>query len=394
VNSKKSPHKHKSSSNKRQSGYSKTKQAEYDTQTRDIHNLINDVKSLSPRYIEYQPSQKASRPSSKMASGSQRKNYENPAMATMMYKDFVMSPSTKNNKILKKKKEAHKKKDMHGNSKMMRSGSMSNMFQNNSITDSASKKKSMSRQKTSGALKTIPYSVSQKMMKSTSSTLSPTIAMFNSIINNHKNQKSRKKTSSRKKSRKGISPNSYSKFKNTFLSMYDYNSPTTASRSSVARPPPTSIALKKLLSDKKCRKSSAKYDSNMNHDRSYLNTLLTSKMQDINAVSINSCNGKPLMVKVGNESRGLVEYNNYLRQTSKTPMGNEYKPNLFRGQNDAVQNETFQQKSPFYNDLALIKNKFTSVLESYKQREMMLMERCKYLETKLMKYEGGEYAEQ
>jgi len=181
---------------------------------------------------------------SKGSGSTTRKINENSAMATMMYKDmFVMSPNSKCNKMMKKKKEAHKKKDQHGNSKMMKSGSMSKLFYNNSISDSASKKKSMTRQKTSSVLKTIPYSISQKMLKGTCTTSSPTIAMFNSIINSHKMQKSRKKTSSRK-SRKGLSPNSYSKFRNTFLSLYDYNSPTTASRSSNSRPPTTTAALK------------------------------------------------------------------------------------------------------------------------------------------------------
>ena len=285
-------------------------------------------------------------------------------------------------RLWRNKKEAHKKKDNNGgNSKMMKSGSVSNVFyeKNNSITDSASKnKKSMSRQKTNTVLKTLPYSISQKIMKSTCTASSPTIAMFNSIISSHKNQKSRKKTSSRKKARKGVSPNQYSKFRNTFLSMYDYNSPTTASRSSNTRMPTTNVALKKLLSDKK----KSNYD-NIN------NWLLSSQIQDINAVSINSCNGKPLIVTVGNDSRGLVEYN-YHRQTSKTPSNNEYKPNLFHGSNaNGYQKENVPNQSPFYNDLQNLKNKFQSVLNSYKQREMMLMERCKFLENKLMHYEAN-----
>jgi hypothetical protein len=110
----------------------------------------------------------SSRQNSKPMGSSTRKTNEASSMATMMYKDmFVLSPNSNNNKIMKKKKEANKKKDNLGNSKMMRSGSTSQMFQNNSISDSASKKQSMSRQKTSGVLKTIPYSISQKMLKST-----------------------------------------------------------------------------------------------------------------------------------------------------------------------------------------------------------------------------------
>lgn len=78
---------------------------------------------------------------------------------------FVLSPNSKNNKIMKKKKELHKKKEGH-TSKMMKSGSMSNMFQNTSITDSNSKK-TLSRQKTSGVLQTIPYNVKNHLLAST-----------------------------------------------------------------------------------------------------------------------------------------------------------------------------------------------------------------------------------
>jgi hypothetical protein len=78
--------------------------------------------------------------------------------------------------------------------------------------------------------------------------------MFNSIINSHKNVKTRKK-SSNKKNRKAMSPNTYSKFRNTFLSIYDYNSPTTATGSSKSGMGTTTNAtLQKLLSDKKKKK--------------------------------------------------------------------------------------------------------------------------------------------
>ena len=149
---------------------------------------------------------------------------------------------------------------------MMRSGSTSAMFQN-SISDSNSKKK-MSRQKTSSVLKTIPYSMSQNMLGSTMSTSNPTITMFNSIINSQKSHKQRKKTTSKKKKRdsgtsssdRGIK--SYSKFRNTFLSMYDYSSPTAAPSSTKVQT--TSAALKKMLDGSK------------------------KQLQDVNTVIINS----------------------------------------------------------------------------------------------------------
>jgi hypothetical protein len=48
----------------------------------------------------------------------------------MKYKDMFISPNSKNNKIMKKKKEAVKKKDC---SKIIRSGSVSTMFHNNAL---------------------------------------------------------------------------------------------------------------------------------------------------------------------------------------------------------------------------------------------------------------------
>jgi hypothetical protein len=96
-------------------------------------------------------------------------------------------------------------------------------------------------------------------------TSSPTIAMFNSIINSQKNINQRKKTTSQKKRDNGT-PNQYSKFRNSFLSMYDMNSPTSASGSSKPRVQTTSATLKKML-----------VSSNNN-----------SQIQDVNTVIINS----------------------------------------------------------------------------------------------------------
>lgn len=106
--------------------------------------------------------------------------------------------------------------------------------------------------------------------------------MFNSIINSHKNLKQKKKATSSKKLR------------NTFLSIYDYNSPTTASGSTASGPHTTSGALKKVL-------AMAKNNS---------------QIHDVNTVSINSINGKPLMIKVNNDANGLMEFNNSMQDRS------------------------------------------------------------------------------
>lgn len=135
----------------------------------------------------------------------------------------------------------------------------------NNISDS-NLKKSMNRNKTSANLKGLPYSISQNVLGSTMATSSPTIAMFNSIINSQKSINQRKKTTSRKKNRDNGTPNQYSKFRNSFLSMYDMNSPTTASGSSKPRVQTTSATLKKMLMSSKNN----------------------SQIQDVNTVIINS----------------------------------------------------------------------------------------------------------
>lgn len=129
--------KKKSTSRKRKSeNGSKIKKNEYMVTANysDFKNIIGDLKSnFSPRYVNYSSGAKGSRYNSKAHNSSSRKTIDNSSLATMKYKEMlVLSPNSKNSKIMKKKKEAVKKKDF-GNSKIMRSGSVSTMFQNNNI---------------------------------------------------------------------------------------------------------------------------------------------------------------------------------------------------------------------------------------------------------------------
>lgn len=217
------------------------------TEAKTENNMITEVKSLSPRYINYSSNSKRVGQGGKCGNSSIRKANDNSIMATMKYKDmFVVCPNAQTH-VMKRKKEALKK-DGNGYSKMVKSGSMSAMHCNQSISDSNSKKQ-MARQNTSSALNKVAYNVSHNTLSnmSTKESSIPTIAMFNSIINSHKNLKS----VNRKKDRGDtISPNSYSKFRNTFLSIYDYSSPSTASGSKNSRAPTTSAALKKMLLEK------------------------------------------------------------------------------------------------------------------------------------------------
>lgn len=90
------------------------------------------------------------------------------------------------------------------------------------------------------------------------------------------------------------------------------------------------------------------------------------------------------MVKVNAENKGLVDYNNFLRQTSKTPVYTDTKQDIFKVLEDnKFRNET--EPAVMGRQLNELKSKFVGVLEGYKQRERMLMERCKYLEGELMK---------
>lgn len=207
--------------------------------------------------------------------------------------------------------------------------------------------------------------------------------MFNSIISSHKNLKTRKKTSSRQKNREKTSPGASSKFRNTFLSQYDYNSPTTASGSTNSGPATTTNALQKLLCDQKVH---AHNDENLNTDPSFINNLLNSKISDLNGVNINSCNGQPLMIKIGNESEPMADYD-YIRKSSKTPVNIDTHGNMFKfmDSQNYPQSNAFHQKSPFDQQLLLLKTKFKTVLENYRKREEALIQRCKYLEAELLK---------
>lgn len=180
-----------------------------------------------------------------------------------------------------------------------------------------------------------------------------------------------------------ISPNSYSKFRNTFLSMYDYNSPTTASGSKNSMPPTTTETLKRMLSDKK--RPSDHWETHLKQEASYINTLINSKINDVNTVSISSCNGKPLMIKVGNENKGIIEYNNFLRQASKTPVSVDLKQDVIKIMEKHNKNDENDPNVAMGQQLNALKSKFVQVLDSYRKREQMLVERCKYLETELIK---------
>ena len=179
-----------------------------------------------------------------------------------------------------------------------------------------------------------------------------------------------------------MNTNSYSKFRNTFLSMYDYNSPTTASGSKNSVPPTTSETLKRMLSDKK--KPTNREENQLKQDASYINTLINSKIHDVNTVSISSWNGKPLMIKVGNENKGIIEYNNFLRQASKTPVSVDLKQDVIKIM-EKNKNDENDPNLIMNQQLNALKIKFVQVLDGYKKREQILVERCKYLETELLK---------
>jgi len=257
-------------------------------------------------------------------------------MATMKYREmFVLSPTTKNTKIVKK---THKKKDQ--SSKMMKSGSMSHMFHNNSITDSNSKK-TMTRQKTSSVLKKIPYSMANNMMASTCTTSSPTLAMFNSIVSNQRSQK-RKKNISRKKIRDTTTPSSYSKFKNAFGDLM-VHTPENPSQSPNAGGRTTTDALKNMLNGYKSQ----------------------ADIHEVGTVNISGCNGKPLMIKVNNDSKGLVEYNNFLRTQSKAPLNLETQKEVLKIL-EQRQKDANRESPPWTQELSILKSNFEKVLNNYK----------------------------
>lgn len=104
----------------------------------------------------------------------------------------------------------------------------------------------------------------------------------------------------------------------------------------------------------------------------------------MNTVSISSCNGKPLMIKVGNENKGIIEYNNFLRQANKTPVSVDLKQDVIKIM-DKSKNDENDANVIMGQQLNALKSKFVQVLDSYKKREQMLVERCKYLETELLK---------
>ena len=187
--------------------------------------------------------------------------------------------------------------------------------------------------------------------------------MFNSIINSQRCQKQRKKTGSRKKNRDTATPSSYSKFRNTFGDLMIQQQPsTTASGSTNSGGKTTTAALRKMLSNYKSQPA----------------------IHDVGAVNISSCNGKPLMIKVNNDAAGLMEYNNYLHQTCKAPVNIDTQKEVLKIL-DERQGDQFHSSPPWMQEMSLLKNKFVKVLNNYRSREQMLIARCKYLESELMK---------
>lgn len=187
------------------------------------------------------------------------------------------------------------------------------------------------------------------------------------MMSKNKNSKQRKKSSSRKKKRdtaasssdRGL--NSYSKFRNTFLSMYDYTSPTPSriscnakSNKLINHPQPitTSATLKKMFKNNK------------------------KEYKDVNTVIINSCNDKPLMIKVNSESnKGLVHYNS---NNHYMPLNQKHSTNQLPTQDYMAhfKNKQHLTKDPEITEgLQEIKQRFVSVLDGYKHREKMLIEK-------------------
>lgn len=187
--------------------------------------------------------------------------------------------------------------------------------------------------------------------------------MFNSIISSQRCQKQRKKTGSRKKNRDTATPSSYSKFRNTFGDLIIQQQPsTTVSGSTNSGGKTTTAALKRMLNNYKSQP----------------------EIRDVGTVNISSCNGKPLMIKVNNDAVSLMEYNNYVHQTCKTPMNIDTQKEVLKIL-DERQGDEFHTSPPWMQELSILKSKFVKVLNNYKSREQMLIARCKYLENELIK---------
>ena len=96
------------------------------------------------------------------------------------------------------------------------------------------------------------------------------------------------------------------------------------------------------------------------------------------------------MIRVnGDDNKGLLEYNNYFSKKSKTPSHCDSHRDFLKIQELAQKkklNDHNQSKEPaFMKELQVLKHRFVNVLDGYKQRERMLMQKCRYLEKELQK---------
>ncbi|CAI2367109.1 unnamed protein product [Moneuplotes crassus] len=200
------------------------------------------------------------------------------------------------------------KKKEPGKSKIMRCSSSLTMLQN-SMSEQSSRKK-MPNQKSSQALKGLPYNSTQNILSSTMATSHPTIAMFNSLIKNRKSSSKKRKKSKSNKSRVSYEHQPHS-----------HRAPTRQSFVNV---------------------------QGQNDSGNPSKVYKTHPKEDINTLVINICNDKPLMIKVNRE-------------------GHENKEILL----DCSQNnkkEVANTTPPFAKDLDMLKQRFTKVLNGYQQR--------------------------
>lgn len=67
---------------------------------------------------------------------------------------------------------------------------------------------------------------------------------------------------------------------------------------------------------------------------------------------------------------------------SKTPIHFDASKDVLRIlEKNERQNDTFHSAPPYAQELAILKTKFVNVLNAYKNREKMLVDRCNYLES-------------
>ena len=142
-----------------------------------------------------------------------------------------------------------------------------------------------------------------------------------------------------------------------------------------------------------CRQTAIKNNSKIQTTSAALKKMLNGskkQLQDVNTVIINSWNDKPLMIKVnGDSNKGLLEYNNYFSNKPKTPW-EESRRDFLKMQELAHSKREINSSQPqLMNDLQMLKTRFSKVLDGYKQREKMLLLKCRYLEKELFKAREG-----